>query len=308
MARDAHIQQIFTDCLAVNNHTLLIIYDTSSQDVMELLSHTAQAYTNAITCFNLDGVPRPANIQDIPLQADIIMFVASKYPGEVPLRSALRQKGTFRFAAMQGITTEILYDLWDQKQSWEYAQHIFANVRNAKHITIQSPAGTQLSITLGHHWICATSNLTTTPQRSYNIPGSEVYTCPKHIEGTAVIDGVLGDYFSSYGILSSTPLYLTIKQSHVTDVLCKNKQLQEKFKHYISSQLNGNRIGELGIGCAVGMKKLYGVMLADEKYPGCHIAVGNPYPALTGAEWSSTIHCDGVMLNPTIQVDEKILQ
>lgn len=46
-------------------------------------------------------------------------------------------------------------------------------------------------------------------------------------------------------------------------------------------------------------------MIHDEKFPGIHIAVGDPIGEATGAGWESDVHCDMVMKNCNIFVDGK---
>jgi len=46
-----------------------------------------------------------------------------------------------------------------------------------------------------------------------------------------------------------------------------------------------------------------GQILQDEKYPGIHIAFGNPYGAHTGAQWYSSTHIDVVGRDFDIWVD-----
>ena len=48
-----------------------------------------------------------------------------------------------------------------------------------------------------------------------------------------------------------------------------------------------------------------GQILQDEKYPGVHIAFGNPYGAHTGAEWDSSTHIDVVGRKFNIWVDDE---
>ena len=46
-----------------------------------------------------------------------------------------------------------------------------------------------------------------------------------------------------------------------------------------------------------------GQILQDEKYPGVHIAFGNPYGAHTGADWFSSTHIDVVGRKFDIWID-----
>ncbi len=72
---------------------------------------------------------------------------------------------------------------------------------------------------------------------------------------------------------------------------------------YLDSAENARRVGEFAIGTNIGLHKLTGNLLQDEKLPGVHVAFGNPYPAETGAKWSSPLHVDVIPLDCTIEVD-----
>jgi leucyl aminopeptidase (aminopeptidase T) len=68
-------------------------------------------------------------------------------------------------------------------------------------------------------------------------------------------------------------------------------------------------VGEFAIGTNIELKDVIGEILQDEKYPGVHIAFGNPYGAHTGAEWYSSTHIDVVGRNFDIWVDgEQIMR
>jgi len=55
----------------------------------------------------------------------------------------------------------------------------------------------------------------------------------------------------------------------------------------------------------IDLKDVIGQILQDEKYPGVHIAFGNPYGAHTGAEWDSSTHIDVVGRKFNIWVDDE---
>jgi aminopeptidase len=44
------------------------------------------------------------------------------------------------------------------------------------------------------------------------------------------------------------------------------------------------------------VERLIGNILQDEKFPGVHLAFGDPYGAQTGAPWKSSTHIDVVGL------------
>jgi leucyl aminopeptidase (aminopeptidase T) len=138
-----------------------------------------------------------------------------------------------------------------------------------------------------------------------NLPEGEVFTAAYKANGRMVIDE-LGDWFSpKYGVLSETPVSLHVKDSRVdlSSLTCKNEQLREEFSRYLQTDPNSNRLGEFAIGTNIFLERLTGNLLQDEKFPSVHCAFGNPYPEETGADWESTTHVDGIMLNCSVWID-----
>ena len=58
-------------------------------------------------------------------------------------------------------------------------------------------------------------------------------------------------------------------------------------------------------GRLVELQSVIGHILQDEKFPGVHIAFGNPYGAHTGADWYSGTHIDVVGTQFDIWVDDR---
>jgi len=62
-------------------------------------------------------------------------------------------------------------------------------------------------------------------------------------------------------------------------------------------------VGEFAIGTNIELTNVIGQILQDEKFPGIHIAFGNPYGEHTGAKWFSGTHIDVVGRKFDIWVD-----
>ena len=183
---------------------------------------------------------------------------------------------------------------------------VVERVRTAKQIRAKTQAGTDLTADLNpnYKWI-KTSGIIST-EKWGNLPGGEIFTTPGEVNGTFVIDGVVGDYLcAKFGDLKSTPLTVHIKGNRVVEVHSKNTELEKDFWAYTHTDENSDRVGEFAIGTNIELKDVIGQILQDEKYPGVHIAFGNPYGAHTGAEWSSTTHIDVVGRNFDIWVDQE---
>jgi len=181
---------------------------------------------------------------------------------------------------------------------------VLETVRQAKQIRAKTPAGTDLVADLNpnYRWV-KTSGLITTAKWG-NLPGGEVFTTPGEVNGTFVIDGVVGDYLcAKFGDLKANPLTITMKGNRLIAAHSANKELKDDFWAYTHTDENSNRVGEFAIGTNIELKDVIGEILQDEKYPGVHIAFGNPYGAHTGAEWFSSTHIDVVGRNFDIWVD-----
>lgn len=179
-------------------------------------------------------------------------------------------------------------------------------VRKASQIRAKTPSGTDLTANLNpnYRWI-KTSGIIST-EKWGNLPGGEVFTTPGEVNGTFVIDGVVGDYLcAKFGDLKASPLTIRVKGNRVVEAHSENKELRDDFWAYTHTDENSDRVGEFAIGTNIELKDVIGQILQDEKYPGVHIAFGNPYGAHTGAEWYSSTHIDVVGRNFDIWVDNE---
>ena len=153
-----------------------------------------------------------------------------------------------------------------------------------------------------YKWI-KTSGLIS-PDKWGNLPGGEVFTTPGNVDGTLVIDGVVGDFLcEKFGSLADSPLTLRVKDNRLVEAHSENKELENDFWNYTHTDENSDRVGEFAIGTNIELKQVIGHILQDEKFPGIHVAFGDPYGAHTGAKWSSSTHIDVVATRFDIWVD-----
>lgn len=177
-------------------------------------------------------------------------------------------------------------------------------VTNARLIEARTDAGTDLRADLNpdYRWL-KTSGIIS-PDKWGNLPGGEVFTTPGEVNGTFVIDGVVGDYLcAKFGDLKENPLTIVVKGNRLTEAHSENKELEQDFWKYTHTDENSDRVGEFAIGTNIEVKDVIGHILQDEKFPGIHIAFGNPYGEHTGAKWYSSTHIDVVGRKFDIYVD-----
>jgi leucyl aminopeptidase (aminopeptidase T) len=179
-------------------------------------------------------------------------------------------------------------------------------VRKASRIRATTAAGTDLAADLNPNYKWLKTSGIISPEKWGNLPGGEIFTTPGEVNGIFVIDGVVGDYLcAKFGSLKDTPLTIRMKGNRLTEAHSENRELESDFWKYTHTDENSDRVGEFAIGTNIGLKDLIGQILQDEKYPGVHIAFGNPYGAHTGADWDSTTHIDVVGRKFNIWVDDQ---
>jgi len=183
---------------------------------------------------------------------------------------------------------------------------VIEKVRKAKQVRAKTPAGTDLVADLNPNYRWVKTSGIISPDKWGNLPGGEVFTTPGEVNGTFVIDGVVGDWLcAKFGSLREYPLTIRVKGNRLVEAHSTNHELESDFWNYTHTDENSDRVGEFAIGTNLELKDVIGQILQDEKYPGVHIAFGNPYGAHTGAEWFSSTHIDVVGRKFDIWVDDE---
>lgn len=213
-----------------------------------------------------------------------------------------------RHAHMVNITAEIMctgmradFNLVDR-----LSQQVLDRVRRARRIRATTPAGTSITAEMNPDYKWFKTSGIISPEKWGNLPGGECFTSPGEVNGTFVVDGVVGDWLCArYGLLAASPLTIEIASNRIVSCSSDNKQLENDFWAYTHTDENSDRVGEFAIGTNLGVDKVIGNILQDEKFPGIHIAFGNPYGEHTGAPWRSITHIDVVGLGFNIWLESE---
>lgn len=305
-------------CLDVTaTDRVFVLSDDATLPIGEALAHEAAATGAEVVLRRLEEfAARP--ILDLPPELvaayrrfapTASFYAAGAQEGEIGFRlklgRSIREGMRPRHGHMPGITPLLMREgmVTDYDQVFRVTMRVYEIACQARTMHITSPKGTDLQVAFSPnlHWIPCHGRYHQ-PGDWGNLPEGETYTSPAGVEGVLVVD-VLGDYFSEkYGLLAR-PVTFRIAEGLVTNVQCDDQSLAAEVWAYLSSAENGRRAGEFAIGTNAGLTRLVGNLLQDEKYPGMHIAFGNPYPDRTGANWSSTIHVDVIPTTCTIEVD-----
>ena len=253
----------------------------------------------------------PSEIRDDLETSQVSIFAVRVQANELRSRIQMTDvvnRRRIRHAHMVNINRQIMLEGMraDFERVDRLSQKVVEMVRKASRIRATTAAGTDLTADLNPNYKWLKTSGIISPEKWGNLPGGEIFTTPGEVNGTFVIDGVVGDYLcAKFGDLQKNPLTIRMKGNRLTEAHSPNRELESDFWNYTHTDANSDRVGEFAIGTNIGLKNLIGEILQDEKYPGVHIAFGNPYGAHTGADWDSTTHIDVVGRQFNIWVDDQ---
>lgn len=314
-------------CMGVKpEDRVIIVSDNQSKTIGETLKEIALEISPHVRFFNLDIYgSRPISklppiIEETAMDSTVSFWTAKSYEGELgevrqPFLEAVVVGG--RHAHMVNITEEIVRTGLnaDYKRIEKITENLMDIAEDIENIRIKSDRGTDLEVKVGKNKWVASTGIVREPGSWHNLPSGEIYTAPDEIEGTAVIDGTVGDYFDrkySLSGIKEDPIVIEIGNDDkptLLDLECKNEDLREDLIRYINRHECSSFVGEFGIGTNIYLDGIIGNILQDEKCPTAHIAFGDPMDNMTFAGWSCPEHVDMIMRNCDIWFeDDKVLE
>ena len=307
-------------CLRIQpTEKVTLITDEATLQIAASLAHELEAIGCHWNAFILEAeskTPRPLTAMPAAILEDmessqVSIFAVEIQPNELRSRMQMTDvvnRRRMRHAHMVNITPEIMcqgmradFNLVDR-----LSQKVLERVKRATRIRATTAAGTDITAEMnpGYKWF-KTSGIISA-EKWGNLPGGECFTSPGEVNGTFVVDGVVGDWLCArYGLLAATPLTIEISANRIVSCSSANRQLEEDFWAYTHTDENSDRVGEFAIGTNLGVERVIGNILQDEKFPGIHIAFGNPYGEHTGAPWRSGTHIDVVGLGFNIWLESE---
>jgi leucyl aminopeptidase (aminopeptidase T) len=303
-------------CLAVcPGEQVALIADEASRAVAASLAAALDECQAEFTGLLLEDFgPRPMRAAPVDVlnaleTADVGVMCMTPQPGELGARMAIVrvvERRQIRYAHMVGVTPEIMQQgmRTDYRMVDRLSDKLRERMLRAETLTVKTEAGTKIAAHFdrGLDWV-KTSGLIS-PRYWSNLPAGEVFTTPATVDGTFVCDASAGDHFNGkYGDLQATPLVMKIEGGRLVQAECARKDLEQEFWDYCHTDENSNRVGELAFGTNLGLSEMIGVLLQDEKFPGVHLAFGDPYGSQTHADWKSKTHVDVLTRNCDVWID-----
>jgi aminopeptidase len=305
-------------CLRIQpQEKVTLITDRATQEIAASLLREVAAIGAPCRAWILEEIESrplrhmPRVILDDLESSNVSLFVVQAQRNELGSRMQMTEvvnRRRIRHAHMVNINRQIMLEGMraDFQKVDEISTRVLEMLSTSSHIRARTPAGTDLEGEFNRDFRWVKTSGIISPEKWGNLPGGEVFTTPALVNGTFVVDGVVGDYLCArYGNLAGEPLTLRVRDSRLREVHSENRKLENDFWQYTHTDENSDRVGEFAIGTNIELQQVIGQILQDEKFPGVHIAFGNPYGEHTGADWYSSTHIDVVGTRFSIWLDDR---
>ena len=305
-------------CLRVQpEEKVTLIADEASKEIAASLARELESVGAPYHVWILEELaPRPLAtmpqaILDDLATSQVSLFAVQAQENELRTRMQMTEVVTrrrIRHAHMVNINRQIMLEGMraDFGKVDAISQRVFEIASAGRSLRASTPLGTDIAVDLEPRYRWLKTSGIISPEKWGNLPGGEVFTAPGCVNGTFVVDGVVGDYLcTKYGSLRDAPLTIQVRENRITEVHSTNHALEDEFWRYTHTDENSDRAGEVAIGTNVELRGVIGHILQDEKIPGVHIAFGNPYGDHTGAKWYSSTHIDVVGTEFDVWVDDR---
>lgn len=301
-------RNVMGQCMSVRpDEQILIVTDQSKLETeAAIFFEAAKQFSHNIKLIYFSGMTE--NAQEPPWElteemcnSNVVLLVTTYSLTHTRARERASQLGT-RIASMPGITHEMIIRTLsiDYAEIAQLSKKIAARLTAGKNALLTAVNGTNVFFDLAGRTAIADTGLFTNPGDFGNLPAGEAFIAPREgkSEGIIVFDGCFAN------IILDRPIKILVEKGTVVDIQGgEAARLLNQRLSGIGKQ--GYNIAELGVGTNK-MARLNSELLEVEKVFGTvHVALGNN--ATFGGEVDVPFHSDGVILKPSLQVDNKFV-
>lgn len=303
-------ENVMKACFEVKpGERVCIVTDSGKLKEAAIFFEMAKGFTKNVELVEM--VPQSEHAQEPPeevaqkmCQADVACLVTTRSLTHTKARREACAAGA-RIASMPTINLEMITRtlVLDYREIAELTKDVAGILTAGEVARITSSAGTDITLSLVGRDGIPDTGLMTNSGDFCNLPAGEAFIAPKEgeSEGVAIFDGCFAD------IEMDEPIKITVEKGMATKI--EGGKAARKLKSALKKVgEKGRNIAELGVGTnkAAKLSKTGANLLEVEKlYGTVHLALGNN--AHFGGEVDVPFHRDGVILNPTLEIDGKIV-
>jgi leucyl aminopeptidase (aminopeptidase T) len=294
-------------CLGVGPaEDVLVVYNEAQRPIAESLAAASESVARGVVLLGYpsqtrDGEEPPTAVAEAMAEAAVVFAPTACSLSHTAARLEATARGA-RVATLPGITEAVFKRAMpvDYAELGRAGRRIADELSAASRCRVISPAGTDVILELGGRSAVVDDGDLRGPGAFGNLPAGEAFVAP--IEGVA--EGVVGFDGSLAGLgLLDQPLRVELAAGRAVDAEGEaGKWLLETLD---AGGDGGRLLAEFGIGTNPAAR-LSGNILEDEKAVGtAHLAFGTN--TSFGGTNASSVHIDGMLLEPTIELDGRLL-
>ncbi len=297
------------ECMGVKKgETVLVITDEIKREIGYSLFENAlklghSALLIEMKSGKINGEEPMPQISELMQKFDVVFIPTAKSLTHTDARRNASAKGV-RIATFPGITREVMIRGMnaDYKKISALSIKLKKILERGKFIRVTAPAGTDISFDISGRTSYASKGLFHKKGESGNLPTGETFLAP--VEGTSngvfVVDGSM----AGLGLIKQANITIEVKNGYA-EKISGGISARKLVKQLDSVGRDARNIAEFGIGTN-DSARLSGILLEDEKVMGTvHIALGNNVSM--GGKINVPIHLDGVIKQPTVYLDGRII-
>ncbi len=301
------INVVFETCLAVKpNEKILIVTDAEKMPVASVFVQAAKTFSKNVTLLILEGMTEngqepPEKIREALYTTNIAILVTTYSLSHTKTRLEASRRGA-RIISMPGITDEIMnrsidVDYKSQMARTDALQDILTKSNS---VIIRSPGGTGVTFSIKNRPGIGDTGFCTRPGDFINLPAGEAFIAPVEdsAQGTIVFDGAIAS------IPLDKPITLTLKDGAI-ESLAGGRAARTFEERLDAVGPKARIICEFGIGTNEKAIASPEILEAEKVFGTCHIAFGRNITF--GGTNDVPFHTDGLILNPTIYIDNRII-
>ncbi len=300
------LAEIFKTTLAIKREEeVLLVTDDAMLEVASLIESALRELSDEVLVLKMrprgmHGEEPPRVVAQAMKHASVVVAPTSKSLSHTSARKRACEAGA-RVASMPGITLEMLTAGGMQADYGEVerlAKAVAERLSRAESIKIKSPLGTDFRASLKGRRALADTGIITKPGDFGNLPAGEGFIAPVEgeSEGVLVFDGS----FAALGKLAE-PLRVRVHKGRAVEVEGDGGRISALFRRCT----NASNVAEVGIGVNPAARVIGNVLEDEKALRTVHVAFGDNHTF--GGRTRAEVHLDGVILNPSVWLDEERL-
>jgi leucyl aminopeptidase (aminopeptidase T) len=284
-----------------------IVCDTNTFSIAKVLAEAcyaagAETVLTMMTPREMHGNEPPRVVAAAMLGADVILAPTTYAITHTKARLEASKRGA-RTVILRGITEDSMIHgamLADYNEIYATSNKLATKLSRAKKIKLITDLGADATFFVEGREGLALGGIVIEPGKFTSLPSGEAAIAPLEgrTQGNIIID------FAMDGIgLLSQPIKLEVINGRVISIQ-GGKEAQE-LKKLLQGDEGAFNIAEFAIGTNA-KSRMKGNMAEDKILRGCvHVALGDNHTI--GGMIESKVHLDGVILNPTVEIDGQLI-